>query len=90
MEIVDGDVRGAYVHGKRGERFARLTWGFPDGDGGWEQFRRAKIPFRGIDDMIAEALSVDGVLEVTVGLTAADGAPAAGSFKPDQMQWRIR
>lgn len=89
VNVVDGDVRGAYVHGKRGERFARLTWGCPDqGEDGW-QFRRTKIAFRDIDGLIAEALASGGVLEVTVELSAADGSPAAGTVRPDRLTWRV-
>ena len=83
VRIVDGDLRGPAVHGRRGERFLYLTWGSPAGDG-FGMFRRAKL-------MLADApLSEDGTVVATVSLTDEQGGPRCARVDPPAIAWAIR
>ncbi len=84
VRLVDGDPRGAAVHGKRGERFLYLTWGDPNpATGEWRMFRRTKLmlaPVLGdVDD--------DTVVTATVDLTDERGLPRSARLNPPAISW---
>jgi len=80
VRVVDGDVRGPAVHGRRGERFLYLTWGSPGG-GGWGMFRRAKL-------MLADAPLVEhGTVVASVSLTDERGGPRCARIAPPAISW---
>jgi Family of unknown function (DUF5990) len=82
VRIVDGDLRGPAVHGRRGERFLYLTWGARRGDD-WGMFRRAKL-------MLADVpLVEDGTVVATVSLTDEKGGPRCARVAPTSIEWRV-
>ena len=46
-------LRGGYAHGPRDARFIYLCWG-AWGEGGWQHYRRAKVPLSGLDPAAIE------------------------------------
>jgi hypothetical protein len=48
VRVVDGDVRGPAVQGRKGDRFVYLTWGDVS-TGDFEMFRRAKLMLDRVD-----------------------------------------
>ncbi|GAA1764266.1 hypothetical protein GCM10009795_008490 [Nocardioides hankookensis] len=84
VRVVDGDVRGPAVHGKRGERFLYLTWGSPVGDD-WGMFRRAKLMLAG-----APSAGDDDTLVATVSLTDEQGAPRCARVHPPAISWDVQ
>jgi uncharacterized protein DUF5990 len=83
VRIVDGDVRGPAVHGRKGERFLYLTWGSPTADG-WGMFRRAKLMLG------AAPLVEDGTVVATVSLTDGKGGPRCARVDPPAISWATR
>jgi hypothetical protein len=87
---VDGDVRGAAVHGRRGERFLYLTWGDPPSEGtagDWRMFRmfrRAKLM---LDPALADLADDVEVLSATVDLTDDCGGPRCARVEPPAITW---
>ncbi len=77
------DVRGPAVQGRRGARFAYLTWGSTAG-GGFEMFRRAKLM---LDQL--PALVGDGPAAVTarVHLTDDAGMPRCARLRAPAVEW---
>ena len=84
----DGDFRGPYVQGRRGERFLYLTWGTVAGAGAFTMFRRAKIMLGAVDTAVLDAASEPGhVLMATLSLTGGDGGPRCASVRPPAISW---
>jgi len=84
----DGDFRGPYVHGKRGERFLYISWGAVDGAGGFTMFRRAKLMLAAIDaGTIAEATQAGHRLDGTLALTNGKGGPVCAAVRPPAISW---
>jgi Family of unknown function (DUF5990) len=83
------DLRGPFVHGKKGDRFLYLSWGELSEDGNFTMFRRAKIHLSAIPPKLMKtALSSAGVLEASLDLTDSKGGPICSSV--DKMiSWRI-
>jgi hypothetical protein len=83
------DLRGAAVHGKKGERFLYLTWGNVGGDGSFAMFRRAKLMVADIDpELLAAAARDDGVLVASLSLTDEQGCPRCARVRPPVITWR--
>lgn len=90
IEIADGlDFRGAFVHGRRGDRFLYLTWGErAAGDDSFKMFRRAKLLLRDVDEeTLTRAGAVGWALEASLGLTDARGGPRCASVRPPDITW---
>lgn len=84
----DGDFRGPYVHGKRGERFLYLSWGTVDGAGGFTLFRRAKLMLAAVDPaVIAEANRPGHRLDASLALTDGKGGPRCAAVRPPAISW---
>lgn len=81
VRVVDGDVRGPAVHGRRGERFLYLTWGSPSPDG-WGMFRRAKL-------MLPAAPDVAETLVARLALTDEKGGPLCARVVPPAIEWVV-
>ncbi|MGV9315963.1 DUF5990 family protein [Streptomyces sp. NPDC003691] len=79
------DFRGPHVQGRRGARFAYLTWGELPPGGTFAMFRRAKL-FLG--DLPAGA-AAGGVAETEVGLTDERGMPRCGGLRPPLITWSL-
>lgn len=88
VRFADGDFRGPYVTGKRGDRFVRLTWETFDGDQP-TPVGRTKIHLTGQEDLAARAVEAGGRLEATVRLTGAKGGPALATVRPETISWRV-
>ena len=82
----DADVRGPAVHGRRGERFAYLTWGSTV-DGGFAMFRRAKLM---VDLVPALVDGEEGAVTARVHLTDEDGMPRCARLAPPAVEWSVR
>lgn len=81
------DWKGPFVHGRPGERFLYLNWGWQQ-NSGWHGLRRAKIPLGLIPNkLVATAVAQKSGLHGTVSGIARDGGPVAASVKT--VQWRI-
>ena len=81
------DVRGPAVHGRRGERFAYLTWGSTT-SGGFEMFRRAKLMLTEVPALASDPAGASVVdLTATVDLTDEDGMPRCARLGPPALQW---
>lgn len=89
VEFVDGDFRGPYVTGKRGDRFVRLRWGAFEETGEWNGIGRTKIHLTGHEDLAGEAVASGRRLEATVELTGRNGGPALATVRPETIQWRL-
>lgn len=91
VDVIDGpdglDFRGAYVQGRRGERFLYLNWGRVGADG-WTGVRRVKLQLLTIDRSLVEAALGGGVLTADLRLSEADGAPATASVRSPLLRWR--
>lgn len=85
------DFKGAYVHGKRGDRFLYLAWGVPDSAEPFVMFARAKIKLGDLDiDLVRQAVS-DGVgLVCEVAATNDRAQPASGTIKPPAASWSLQ
>jgi hypothetical protein len=89
VRVVDGDFRGAAVHGKRGDRFLYLTWCDRVG-GEFEMFRRGKLMLDRIDaEIVATAVEGSRTLVATVSLTDADGGPRCARYDPPAITWTV-
>jgi hypothetical protein len=81
--------RGAYAHGPRTDRFIYLCWG-AWGEGGWQHFRRAKIPLIGLDPaLVQRAVRENRPLRARIRMTDAKGEPVAATLKADQVAWSV-
>jgi len=84
------DVRGPYVHGKRGDRFLYLSWGEVDRDGRIGMAMRTKIKLQSIPpDLITRALKSDSTLRGTLSLVDVAGNPVSGTIPPERIHWSI-
>jgi hypothetical protein len=81
------DVRGAAVHGRRGDRFLYVSWGTRTGDDGFTMFRRAKLMLDAVDPQTLKTAADGGGLVATLGLTAADGSPRCAAVRPPDVTW---
>ena len=88
VDTADGDFRGSYVQGRRGERFLYLTWGTVGAGGGFTMFRRAKLMLAAVDPAVVAAAAEPGqVLVATLSLTGGDGGPRCASVRPPAIEW---
>jgi uncharacterized protein DUF5990 len=89
VRVVDGDFRGHFVHGKRGDRFLYVTWCDLVG-GRFEMFRRGKLMLDRIDPAVVTA-AVDGrrTLVATVSLTDEKGGPRCARYDPPAITWTV-
>ena len=78
------DLRGPAVQGRRGERFAYLTWGSTAG-GGFEMFRRAKLM---LDEVPALVGGQPAAVTARVHLTDDAGMPRCARLRPPAVEWR--
>lgn len=82
----DGDFRGPYVHGKKGDRFLYLSWGDVDPDtGDFRMFRRAKVMLAAIPTGVLRDSTRS--LEAFVALTDAKGGPRCAALRPPEITW---
>ena len=89
LRLVDGDVRGPAVHGRRGDRFVYLTWGDLSG-GGFEMFRRAKLMLDRVDPaLVSEAEDSGRALVADVTLTDEQGSPRCARVDPPAVRWSV-
>jgi hypothetical protein len=87
LTLVDGDLRGPAVQGRRGERFVYLTWGDLSG-GGFEMFRRAKLMLSRVDPtVLADAAAEGHRLVAEVVLTDDRGGPRCARVDPPAVRW---
>lgn len=79
--VVGPDLRGPYVHGRRGSRFLYLSWLRPDG-----MFRRAKLMLDSVPaELLANAEKTG--LQARFGLTMPDGSPLCAAVRPPHISW---
>ena len=79
--------RGGYAQGPRDARFIYLCWG-AWGEGGWQHYRRAKVPLSGLDPAAIErAISAGRPIRARIRMSDARGEPVAATLKPEQVQW---
>jgi hypothetical protein len=89
VRVVDGDVRGPAVHGRRGERFVYLTWGDLAG-GGFAMFRRAKLMLDRVDPVLVLGAEESGrPLVADVHLTDDAGGPRCARVDPPHVTWTV-
>jgi hypothetical protein len=89
LRLVDGDLRGPAVQGRKGERFVYLTWGDLSG-GGFEMFRRAKLMLNRVDpDLVAEADRSGVPLVADISMTDERGGPRCARVQPPAVAWRV-
>ena len=74
------DFRGPAVQGRRGERFAYLTWGELHGDT-FEMFRRAKLMLDDVPDPNRPTVTV------RIDLTDEQGLPRCARLRPQALRW---
>ena len=77
------DIRGPAVQGRRGERFAYLTWG-TTATGDFAMFRRAKLMLGGLPALVSGEPSV---VTARVDLTDAQGMPRCARLVPPAVEW---
>lgn len=84
------DLRGPFVHGKRGDRFLYLSWGTVDDANHFEMFRRAKLMFDAVpDELLRSAQSPGHRLVGTVHMTHDDGMPRCAAVRPPVIEWSV-
>jgi hypothetical protein len=89
VTVVDDDVRGPAVHGRRGERFLYLTWGDLS-DGEFTMFRRAKLMLSLVEPaLVVEAAADDRCLVAEVVLTDEKGGPRCARVDPPAVRWSV-
>jgi hypothetical protein len=89
LRVVDGDLRGPAVHGRKGDRFVYLTWGEVS-DGRFEMFRRAKLMLDRADPgLVAEAERTGLPLVADVALTDRHGGPLCARVDPPAVRWSV-
>ena len=84
------DVRGPAVQGRRGERYAYLTWG-SIADGRFEMFRRAKLMLDDVPALLVDRTEAPGPgpagITARVDLTGDDGMPRCARLRPPAVTW---
>ncbi len=88
VDVRDGDFRGPFVHGRRGERFLYLSWGTVGADGTFTMFRRAKLHLSAVPDELLDEVSRGAGLVGELPLTDECGMPRCASVRPPQITWR--
>jgi hypothetical protein len=89
VRVVDGDVRGPAVQGRKGDRFVYLTWGDVS-TGDFEMFRRAKLMLDRVDTgLVEEADRTGRPLVADVALTDERGGPRCARVDPPAVRWRV-
>ncbi len=84
------DLRGPYIHGRRGDRFLYLSWGTTAGGDVVTMFRRAKLMLAAVDDAMIETADADGRLLVgRLSLTGKDGTPVCAAVRPPAIAWTV-
>jgi hypothetical protein len=86
------DVRGPFVHGRKGDRFVYLVWGHPTQDDPFVRYARTKLMFNDIpmDLMLTVADgSAGGVLVCTLQATSDKGTESSGTVRPPRVSWAI-
>jgi hypothetical protein len=84
------DLRGPYVHGRRGDRFLYLSWGTVGSDGAFTMFRRAKLLLSAVDAATLTAANEPGARLVgRVHLTGPDGGPRCAAVRPPDIAWSV-
>jgi hypothetical protein len=82
------DFGGAFVQGRRGERFMYLSWGTVDDSNGFTMFRRAKLLFADVDpELVRDAIDRRGTLVGRLGLTDRCGHPRCARVRPPDIEW---
>lgn len=85
------DFTGGHVHGRRGDRFIYLVWGFASPTEPFVMFARAKIKLNGVPgDLLAAAADRGEVLIAELEATNTRSEPASGTIKPPAIGWQIR
>jgi len=80
----EGDYRGPFVQGKRGDRFIYLVWcDVEHRSGAASMFSRTKLLLATIPANLSNAAS----LEVRLSLTSEKGAIRTGSVRPADIAW---
>lgn len=80
------DLRGPFVHGRRGDRFLYLSWGTLT-DGAFGMFRRAKLHFEDCPPEVLAAALSHGGLRCRVRLTDACGNPRCARVRAPDAEW---
>jgi hypothetical protein len=84
------DLRGPFVHGKRGDRFLYLSWGTVDDADHFEMFRRAKLMFDAVPAKLLRTAQAPGRRLVgTVNMTHDDGMPRCAAVRPPVIEWTV-
>ena len=84
------DLRGPFVHGKRGDRFLYLGWGTVDDANHFEMFRRAKLMFDAVPEELLRSAQAPGHRLVgTVNMTHDDGMPRCAAVRPPVIEWTV-
>jgi hypothetical protein len=84
------DLRGPFVHGRRGERFVYLSWVEARPGGDPEMFRRAKLHLSALTQQdLARAAATGATIEATLNLTDTDGGPLCASVHSPRVHWRL-
>jgi hypothetical protein len=91
VETPDGsvDLRGPWVHGRAGDRFVYLTWGFASDDE-FTMVRRAKLMLAAVDaEQLHAAQESDQPLIGSLSLTGNDGTPVCAAVRPPAISWTV-
>lgn len=84
------DFAGPFVHGRRGDRFLYLSWGFVDPAEEFEHFARSKIKLGNLpSDLVHAALDQMVGLVVEIDVTDSRGQPATGTIAASATTWRM-
>lgn len=86
------DLRGPFVHGRKGDRFLYLCWGRPGPAEPFVQHARAKLKFEDLPPGVLDQLLADDGLELvaTVEATNPKGAEASGTLRPPAVTWELQ
>lgn len=80
---------GPYAHGTVQDRFLYLCWGERIA-GGWDGFRRAKVPLKELSwEAVAAHVERGAPLVAELQLTDAKGEPLCASVKPSHHRWSL-
>jgi Family of unknown function (DUF5990) len=85
----DGDWRGPFVQGKKGERFLYLVWGPRTAGGLVGQVGRTKVMLEQAVAAAEEAVAKGGnTLVAELDLVDEKGKPRLARLKPQSVDWR--
>jgi hypothetical protein len=85
----DGDVRGPWVQGKRGDRFVYITWGTSSDSDAWGMFRRAKVMLEPASDALSKAARTGATVRAKVAGTDSRGGPTCAALRPPRIAWSL-